>query len=360
MKIVIFGLSVSSAWGNGHATHWRGLCPELGRRGHRVVFFERDVPYYADHRDLRELPGGQLVLYNSWKEIVELARHTMTDADVGIVTSYCADGIAASAIVLDSRARLRVFYDLDTPVTLAMVRCDDSCPYLPDNGLEDFDLVFSYTGGRALSELKSKLGARRVATLYGSVDPSVHYPVSLVSEYRSDLSHLGTYAEDREEALRELLIEPALRLPNCRFLIGGPQYPTVFPWNPNIFYRPHIAPAEHPAFYCSSSLTLNVTRPAMAEMGYCPSNRLFEAASCGVALVSDAWEGLDHFFKPGVEIIVARHADDVVHALGTSVDERRRIGMYARERALSEHTAAHRAVEMEEAFHCALAPVAGL
>lgn len=353
MKIVVFGLSVSSAWGNGHATHWRGLCRALRKRGHSVVFFERDVPYYAEHRDLNELPGGRLVLYDNWDEIRPLASHALADADVGMVTSYCADGMAACGLLMDSRARLRVFYDLDTPVTLAMVRRGEACPYLPTGGLAGFDLVLSYTGGRALTELESRLGARRVAPLYGSVDPSTHHPVPPVAEYRSDLSHLGTYAEDRKAALRELLVEPALRLPEQRFLIGGPRYPAVFPWTFNIFYRAHVSPAEHPAFYCSSRLTLSVTRRDMAEMGFCPSGRLFEAAACGVTLVSDPWPGLDRFFEPGDEIIVARCADDVIGALGMSDPERSRIAIAARDRALSQHTAAHRAVEMEVAFQSA-------
>ncbi len=359
MKIVIFGLSVSSTWGNGHATHWRGLCRELGRRGHRVLFFERDVPYYAQHRDLTELPGGRLILYQDWTDVSPLAAHALTDADVGIVTSYCADAIAACELVLGSRARLRVFYDLDTPVTLAMAG-GEGCPYLPRGGFGDFDLVLSFTGGRALEELRAGLGARRVCALYGSVDPAIHHPVSPAAEFRCDLSHLGTYAEDRKEALRELLVEPALRLPQCRFLIGGPQYPAVFPWSSNIFYRSHVTPAEHPAFYCSSRLTLSVARRAMAQMGYCPSGRLFEAAACGAALVSDPWEGLDGFFDPGSEIIVARRAQDVVDALGLEEAERKAIGARARERALSEHTAAHRAVRLEEALQSAFSPTVQL
>lgn len=351
---------MSSTWGNGHATHWRGLCRELGKRGHRILFFERDVPYYAKHRDLNELPGGRLILYQDWEDVSPLAAHALADADVGMVTSYCADALAASEMVLGSRAGLRVFYDLDTPVTLAMAGSGPGCPYLPERGFCDFDLVLSFTGGRALTELRSRLGARQVAALYGSVDPSVHHPVSPLAEYRSDLSHLGTYAEDRKAALRELLVEPARRLPGFRFLIGGPQYPAVFPWNPNIFYRSHVSPAEHPAFYCSSRMTLSVTRRAMAQMGYCPSSRLFEAAACGVALVSDEWEGLEQFFEPGSEIIVARCAQDVVDALSMSDLERSAIAARARDRTLSEHTAAHRAVSMEEVLQTALRPAAQL
>jgi spore maturation protein CgeB len=358
MKIVIFGLSVSSAWGNGHATHWRGLCRELGKRGHRVIFFERDVPYYAEHRDLTQLLGASLILYDNWKDILPLASHSLDDADVGLVTSYCGDAIAACELVLDSRSKLRVFYDLDTPITLESVHGHGYCSYLPKRGLNDFDLVFSYTGGRALSDLQTDLGARRVAALYGSVDPSVHRPVFPMLDYHSDLSHLGTYAEDRRAVLDELLIEPASRCPHQRFLIGGPQYPQKFMWRPNMYYRSHVSPAEHSQFYCSSRFTLNVTRRPMARMGFCPSNRLFEAAACGVPIISDLWEGLDQFFEPDDELIVARCADDVVDALGLNDEERRRIGKRARERALSEHTAAQRAIQMENTLGSVLSSTA--
>lgn len=356
VKILIFGLSVSSSWGNGHATHMRGLCRELGARGHEVIFLERDVPYYAAHRDLFELPGGTLVLYKEWRDVYGRARRWLSDADVAVITSYCADALSACDVVLESRARLRVFYDLDTPVTLQSLHDGGVCSYLPRNGLGDFDLVLSYTGGCALDRLEKQLGARRVNALYGSVDPSIHRPVPAMDEYRSDLSHLGTYAEDRRSALAALMVEPAMRLPAKRFLIGGPQYPSLFPWQPNIYYRSHVAQIEHPVFYCSSKFTLNVTRQAMARMGYCPSNRLFEAAACGVPTISDAWEGLDQFFAPGSEVIVAGSAEDVVGALTIDEAEHARIAKRARERVLSEHTSAHRAIQIEAALAAAMSP----
>ena len=274
MKIVIFGLSVSSSWGNGHATLWRGLCGSLGRRGHQIVFFERDVPYYAAHRDVWELAGGKLVLYPDWAEVLPAAGRELADADVGMVTSYCPDGIAASDLVLSSRAPRRVFYDLDAPVTLRRLSNGEKVDYIGPRGLQDFDLVLSYTGGRALTELQQRLGARRVAPLYGSVDPSVHYPAPPRECYTADLSYLGTFAEDRNAALQVLFIETARRLPDLRFLIGGSMYDAGFPWRDNIFFAGHVPPGDHPAFYCSSRLTLNVTRRAMAEMGFCPSGRL--------------------------------------------------------------------------------------
>jgi len=355
MKLVIFGLSVSSSWGNGHATLWRGLCRALARRGHRVVFFERDTPYYAPHRDLTELEDGELILYSDFEEIQPLARRHLSEADCGMVTSFCPDGVAASELVLDSPAPARVFYDLDTPVTLQSLRTGQPVSYIGPRGLRDFDLVLSYTGGRALTELSESLGARRVLPLYGSVDPDVHFRAAPAEQYRSDLSYLGTYAEDRQSALEKLFLEPARRLPERRFLIGGAMYPHTFPWSGNIYFVRHLSPCEHAAFYCSSNLTLNVTRGAMAAMGYCPSGRLFEAAACGTAILSDEWEGLDRFFEPGSEILVARTADDVVEALGMERGRLAEIGAAGRARALDEHTADRRGFELEAALDSVLA-----
>jgi spore maturation protein CgeB len=353
MKLVIFGLTMSSSWGNGHATLWRGLCRALWRRGHDVVFFERDVPYYAANRDFWELPGGTLSLYRDWDEVLPTARAQLAGADVAMVTSYCPDGVTATELVLSSPARVRTFYDLDTPVTLDELRRGRPVFYLGPRALQDFDLVLSYTGGAALEELQTRLGARRVVPLYGSVDPEVHRPVPPMPVYRSDLSYLGTYAEDRQAALEQLFIEPARRLPGLKFLIGGSKYPQQFPWTANIFFVRHLPPPEHPAFVSSSRITLNVTRGAMASMGYCPSGRLFEAAACGAPLLSDGWEGLDTFFRPGEEILVARDTDEAIGALQRSDAELARMAMAARERTLAEHTAEKRAHELEQAVTAA-------
>ena len=346
MRLVIFGLTVSSSWGNGHATIWRGLCNALARRGHQITFFERDVPYYAAHRDLQNIDAYQLILYSVWKEIEAYAREAVAAADSAIVTSYCPDALAAADLILDSSAPVRVFYDLDTPVTLERFRLEGSVDYLPPYGLEPFDLVLSYTGGKALDELRHLLGARRVAALYGSVDPEVHKPVSSDGYYRADLSYLGTYAADRQPTLEQLFLEPAKRSPAKRFLVGGALYPQDFPWSDNVSFVSHVPPPQHPAFYSSSKLTLSVTRAAMAEMGYCPSGRLFEAAACATPVLSDSWNGLQEFFDPGREILVASSASDVVEFLSLNPEELRSIGCAARERVLAEHTADHRSQQL--------------
>ncbi|HZU26194.1 MAG TPA: glycosyltransferase [Bryobacteraceae bacterium] len=347
MKLAIFGLSISSSWGNGHATLWRGLVQAMVRRGYEVHFFERDVPWYAQHRDLTEIDGGRLHLYSDWQAILPLARAVLKDADVGMVTSYCPDGVPATDLVTQSNARVRCFYDLDAPVTLHRLQSGEPVEYIGPRRLRDFDLVLSYTGGRALEDLRSLLGARNVAPLYGSVDPGVHRPAPAMDCFRADMSYLGTFAADRQATLEKLFIEPARRVPNRRFVMGGAMYPQEFPWTNNIYFVRHLAPEEHASFYCSSKVTLNITRAAMAEMGYCPSGRLFEAAACGTPVLSDWWEGLDQFFTPGSEILVAHDTEDALAALDLSEGELQAIGRRARERALDEHTADHRLRDFE-------------
>jgi len=347
VNIVVLGLTVSSSWGNGHATLWRALGRALSARGHRLVFFERDVPYYAAHRDGTDFPGIDLRLYTGWADLRGPLSAHLAGADVAMLTSFCPGGGALARVIGDAPRPLRVFYDLDTPVTLAKLDAGEAVDYLPADGLGGFDLVLSYTGGRALDALRTRLGARRTAPLYGSVDPAVHHPAEPREAFAGDLSYLGTFAADRQPALERLLVEPARRAPQRRFVIGGAQYPADFPWTANTFFVRHLPAADHPAFYASSPLTLNVTRAAMAAMGTCPSGRLFEAAACETAIISDAWEGLDQFFTPGDELLVARDANDVLGALQLPRETLWRVARRARERALAEHTAAVRARELE-------------
>jgi spore maturation protein CgeB len=358
MKLVVFGLSVSSSWGNGHATLWRGLLRALAADGHQVVFFERDVPYYRQHRDLEQLHDGQLVLYPTWDDVRAQAEEHLSDADVGMVTSYCPDAQAACDLVLESRA-VRTFYDLDTGVTLARLDAGEPVSYLPVQGLAGFDLVLSYTGGRALTELRERLGARSVAPLYGSVDPEVHKPAEAAPEFIADLSYLGTYSEDRQAALERLFMEPARRAQHCRFLIGGSLYPADFPWSPNVYFVRHVPPSLHSAFYCSSLATLNITRSPMAAMGYCPPGRLFEAAACGATILTDWWEGLDSFYDPWQEVVVCLSSDDVLRVLNESPAVLAKMAARARQRTLDCHTSVNRARELVGLLERAYSETAG-
>jgi spore maturation protein CgeB len=343
MKIVIFGLSVTSAWGNGHATLLRGLFRALYEHGHQVHFFERDTPYYAPHRDAPALPYAQVHLYADWRDIEADAARELKDADVGMVTSYCPDGIAACDLVLGADLWRSVFYDMDTPVTLSRLERGEKVEYIPPDGLGGFNLVLSYTGGQALRQLREKLHARRAETLYGWVDPAIHHRVEPTPKFMANLSYLGTYAADRQAALEQLLISPAKVLKDYQFVIGGAMYTQRETWPANIRFFDHVAPPEHCAFYSSSPLTLNITRGSMAAMGYCPSGRLFEAAACGTAVLSDWWEGLDTFFEPEKEILIARSTAEAIKAISRPVEELARIGARAKEKTLACHTAENRA-----------------
>jgi spore maturation protein CgeB len=348
MHFVIFGLTISSSWGNGHATLWRSLLKAMARRGHTAVFYEKNVSYYADTRDGWTPPAGiQLRLYDSLTDVHAEVKQDLAAADAALCTSYCPDGREAARIIFNSSASIKAFYDLDTPVTLEAVSAERPVPYLPAEGLGAFDLVLSYTGGRALEELRTKLGARRVAPLYGSVDPEAHRPVPPLPEFRSGLCYLGTYSVDRQSALEELFVTAAALRPRDRFVIGGAQYPESFPWKENIFFVRHLPPSLHSAFFCSARATLNITRRSMVEYGYCPSGRLFEAAGCGTAILSDWWEGLDTFFSPDTEILRVESAADVEDALSLSDKELHDIGVAARQHVLERHTAAQRVVELE-------------
>jgi spore maturation protein CgeB len=348
MKIVIFGLSVSSSWGNGHATIWRGLMRALERRGHRVVFFERDTPYYAAHRDPPEACACDLVLFGQWEHVAARARSELAGADVGIVTSFCPDAIRAADLLFSSNASLRVFYDLDTPITIEKVRFGEDVAYLGPRGFADFDLVLSFTGGRALVDARDLLGARAIAPLYGSVDPEVHRPATAVSQYRGAISHIGTFAPDRQAALDLLFFEPARRLRSDRFVLAGPLYPEHVRLGENVRHYPHLSPIEHPSFYASSVLTLNVTRGVMKKYGYCPSGRLFEAAACAAPLLSDRFEGLERFFEPGREILIADTTEEALEALQRPRIDLRTMAERARDRALEAHSADVRVRELED------------
>jgi spore maturation protein CgeB len=349
LDLVVFGLSVSSSFGNGHATLWRGFARALAEAGGRLTFFERDVEWYANHRDGWTPPAGEIVLYREFRDVRERARAAARSTDIAIVTSFCPDGAEAGRLVCEHALRA-VFYDLDTPVTLGKLERGDSVPWLGPEGLQPYDLVLSYTGGRALDALKKRLGARRAVPLYGHVDPDAHRPGEPDARFSADLAYLGTYAADRQAGVDELFVAPAHERPDMRFLVGGAMYPADIRWPSNVRLLDHVGPPDHPAFFASSRLQLNVTRGDMAAMGWCPSGRLFEAAACGAAIVTDVWTGLDAFFAVGEELLPAREADDVLAALDRPAADLRRIGEAARERVLAEHTSAHRVAELVAAL----------
>jgi spore maturation protein CgeB len=354
LRIVIFGLSISSSWGNGHATTFRALARALHARGHRVAFFEKDVEWYASNRDLPEPGFCELKLYTSWQDALPAVRRELASADVAMVGSYFPDGIAAVTEMLDSTAAVRTFYDIDTPITVAALREQGASDYLRADQIAALDVYFSFTGGPMLEELQRRFGVRRAVPLYCSVDPERYrsYPPS--GRFACAMSYMGTYAPDRQPKLEEYLFEAAHALPEMRFTVAGPQYPKGLPWPRNVRQIVHLNPRWHPHLYSSSRLTLNITRRDMVMAGYSPSVRLFEAAACGAAIASDNWPGLDSFFVPGREILLPASAAEMVRYL-RDVDERelRAIGLAAQARVLAAHTSQQRAVEFEREVEAA-------
>lgn len=349
MKIVVYGLTITSSWGNGHATTYRSLLHALHKRGHHIDFVEKDVEWYRSNRDLPHPSFCSVHLYNCWdcdaKRVVRLA----ADADAVVVGSYFPDAIAATRALLDCIRCPILFYDIDTPITLRQLRSDGGTEYLNAAMIPRYSAYLSFTGGPALRELEQKFGAQRAVPLYCSVDPDLYRPSPIEDKFHCDLSYLGTYAPDRQPKLMQLLNGTASMLPNKSFLVAGPQYPVDITWAPNVRRIIHVSPPDHPAFYSSSRYTLNLTRDDMIAAGYSPSVRLFEASACGAAILSDAWPGLENFLTPGEEILLPADASEVMNILTHMSDsQRNRVGRRARDRILAEHTAEHRAAEFEQ------------
>ncbi len=358
MKIVIFGLAITSSWGNGHATTYRSLCKALARRGHIVHFVEKNVECYRNNRDLPRPDFCTVQFYDEWKESARSLLRLSRDADVIVIGSYFPDAIATTAALFDSGIEPVLFYDIDTPITVAQLRAHGSATYLDGAHIPHYAAYLSFSGGPVLRELEERFGARYALPFYCSVDPEIYRPTQIRSEYRCELSYLGNFAADRQPKLARLLNEPARAMPQSRFIVAGVQYPKTLDWVPNVDRILHLSPPEHPAFYSSARFTLNLTRQSMIAAGFSPSVRLFQASACGAAIISDAWKGLDHFLTPGREVLLPRDADDVVEILRNfPEDERRRIGLNARERILAQHTASQRAIQFEEILQlCAGVP----
>ncbi len=345
LNIVILGLSITSSWGNGHATTYRGLVRELVRRGHDVLFLERDVPWYASNRDLPRPPYGRTELYTSLEDLRARFEEDVRKAHLAIVGSYVPQGVEVGQWVQRTTRGLPAFYDIDTPVTLAKLSRGDH-EYLSPDLIPGYRLYLSFTGGPLLRRLERELGSPTARALYCSVDPELYTPRRY--ETRWDLGYLGTYSDDRQPRLERLMLDAAREWRAGRFAVAGPMYPASVRWSANVERVEHLAPPEHAAFYNSQRFTLNVTRADMVRAGYSPSVRLFEAAACGVPIISDSWNGLDTLFTPGEEILLTRSGAETLSLLRElSEQDRRAIGERARARVLAEHTAAHRAQELE-------------
>jgi spore maturation protein CgeB len=345
VKVVFLGLTITSSPGTSHATNYRGLVRELVSRGHDVLFCERDVPWYENTRELRELRGSQLCLYRSPDELAQLVGEQIAAADLVIVGSDIPDAVSVAEYVLQTAEGRTAFYDMDTPVTLSKLDGGD-CEYLTTTLVPRFDIYLSSTGGPTLRRLEAEYGARRAIPFYCLVDPRGF--LSVASRPCWDLGHLATYSEDRQSRLEALLLSPARALRARRFVVAGPEYPETITWPANVARIRQVSQARHAVFYGAQRFTLNVTRDPMRAAGWSPSMRLFEAAACGTAIITDDWPGLEQFFVPEKEILVAQSADDVLRALvETSVEARLSMAARARQRVLREHTATRRVDQLE-------------
>jgi spore maturation protein CgeB len=351
MRIVILGLSLSSSWGNGHATTWRALIRAMAPRhdslghdslGHDILFLERDVPWYAAHRDLPDPDFCEFALYDSI-EALRVWREALANADAVIIGSYVPDGVQVAHYVASIRTGILCFYDIDTPVTLAAIDRGE-CAYLTHETVPLFDIYFSFTGGPTLTRLEHDYGARSAVALYCGVDPKRYFPMTMPKRW--SLGYLGTYSADRQPPLEALLIEPARQRPDFAFVVAGAQFPGDIEWPANVERIEHVPPEQHREFYAAQDWTLNITRADMRAAGYSPSVRLFEATACGIPVISDLWGGLETVFRAGEGIIGVSNAGDVLACLARPQAERQAIGDAGLRRTRAEHTAAHRAATL--------------
>lgn len=346
LRIVVLGLSITSSWGNGHATTYRGLLRGLLRRGHSVTFLERDKPWYAAHRDMTDPHLGDVALYDDIQSLTRLWGAAIANADLVVVGSYVPDGIEVGRLVQKLARGVTAFYDIDTPVTLASLE-QGTCEYLTEELIKGYDFYLSFTGGPTLRELEDRWGARKAWSLYCAVDPDV-YQSAPCHSHAWDLGYLGTFSSDRQPKLNELLSNTARSWPMGRFVLAGSLYPAELSWPGNVERVEHISPAGHRGFYMGQRFTLNVTRQDMVRRGWSPSVRLFEAAGCGTPILTDDWDGLASLFRPGAEILVVRDSKDVLEALRSLPEKQRSdIGQAARAQVLASHTSDHRAAELE-------------
>ncbi|MFD2648922.1 glycosyltransferase [Devosia albogilva] len=342
--LVVLGLSLSSSWGNGHATTFRALLRGVAAEGKRVLFLERDVPWYASNRDLPEPDFCTLEYYSGVPDLIDRFAPELRSAGAVMIGSYVPEGPAVIDAVAELQPAHLSFYDIDTPVTLAKLARGHE-EYLERPQIPLFDIYFSFSGGPTLTRLEQEFGAQNAVALYCSVDDARYRPMGESPQW--DLGYLGTYSPDRQPTLERLLLEPARRLPHKRFVVAGPQYPADIDWPANVERIEHLPPAEHPSFYSRQRFTLNVTRADMIVAGWSPSVRLFEAGACATPVISDYWDGLGELFPLGEALMVARDADEVVQILeGTSDAERRTIAAAAQKLVLADHTGLARAREL--------------
>jgi spore maturation protein CgeB len=347
--MAFFGSSILSAYWNGAATYYRGIVRELDRHGVAVTFFEPDAYQRQQHRDLEPPDWVTSVVYPATQEGVESALATARGADFVVKTSGVGvfDEFLERA-VLDLAPGRAVFWDVDAPATLARVSANTADPFRC--AIPEYALIFTYGGGPAVVRAYQALGARECVPIYNAIDVDTHHPEGPDARFAGDLNLLVNRLPDREARIDEFFLRPAATLSDRRFTLGGNGWSDKHvPDNVNV--AGHVYTADHNRFNCSSLAVLSVNREDMARIGYSPATRVFEAAGAGACLISDAWTGLEEFFEPAREVLVAANGDAVVdHLLRLEFDTARRIGQRAHRRALAEHTYAHRVGDVLEAL----------
>jgi spore maturation protein CgeB len=344
LEIVVLGLSITSSWGNGHATNYRGWIRELNKKGHKVTFLERDVPWYANNRDLPNPSFCNTFLYRDLEDLITRFGSAIHNADYVIIGSYVPEGVAVGNFVTETTTGVIAFCDIDTPVTLAKIERGDY-EYLHPDLISRYDIYLSFTSGPTLKRLEQQYHSPMAKAFYCSYDPELYFPEEL--EIKWDLGYIGTYSNDRQPPLQNLMLDAALKYKSGKFVVAGPMYPANINWGDNVERIDHLPPSEHRKFYNSQRFTMNITRDDMVKAGFSPAVRFFEASACATPIISDYWDGLDSIFKVGTEVLVSKSADDTLKYLThITEEERKKIGERARLNVMNNHTSAHRANEL--------------
>ncbi|MCM8739118.1 glycosyltransferase [Azospirillum sp. A1-3] len=356
MKMAFYGSSLLSSYWNGAATYYRGMLSELARHGWDITFYEPDAFDRQKHRDIEPPDYAKVVVYDATPEACRTVIAEAAKADVvvkangvGVFDNELLDGVMNAA---DPQA-LRIYWDVDAPATLAELR--QAPDHVLRRRLPELDFVLTYGGGPPVVSAYEAMGAPVCRPIYNALDPSTHHPVPPQDRFRADLNFLGNRLPDREARVERFFLEPAARNPDGRYIIGGSGWESKgLP--ANVTHIGHVGTADHNAFNTSAKAVLNIARDSMAEVGFSPATRVFEAAGAGACLITDAWEGVELFLAPDEEVLVARDGQDVTEHLRALTPERSRaIGAAARRRILAGHTYARRAVEVDQLLRGALA-----
>jgi spore maturation protein CgeB len=350
MKIAFFGSSLLSAYWNGAATYYRGIVRALHDRGHRITFYEPDAYERQQHRDLEPPPWVEVVVYSNSDEDALHQVDAARGADLIVKTSgigVCDELLEAAVLELQSPGTLVAFWDVDAPATLERVQSDEGDPFR--SLIPRYDIIFTYGGGPPVIRDYGLLGARACVPIYNGLDPETHHPVE-DRGFVGDFGFLGNRLPDREARVEEFFIRVAQGLPERQFLLGGNGWhDKVLP--PNVRRLGHVYTADHNSFNCTPLAVLNISRESMARYGFSPATRVFEAAGAAACILTDTWTGIEQFFEPGRELLVAADGREVIESLRDLTPETARgIGRAAHGRALAEHTYQHRAKAVEAAL----------